>query len=379
MADDLQKVVITGVGMVTPLGDNPRAVLRGIQAGESAAAAPTGFDAHLFACPLSAEIREFKPQQYVSEAKMVRLMNRDAQLAVAAARLALVDAGVKPGATYHSGDIALFGATGLAGLPLREVIPLIRVSASASGEFDPGKFGQAGLKAVSPILSFKILSNMPFCFVSINEGIQGVNGIYTPWEGQGAQAVEAGIRALQAGDARCVLAGGCDVKTHELAFATLEQQGLFDSWRKSGKGIVPGEGAVFLVLELSQIALARGARVYGQVSRFSLRSHTHGEDKSQTRAEVLHHLEIAGGLGTVLNSANGDEDWDQEEEKILEAARISPDVMFHPKKQIGDLFAAAGVLQIALGVLAVEQSKKRVLVNCFGHGSEQAAFVLDPA
>jgi hypothetical protein len=52
------------------------------------------------------------------------------------------------------------------------------------GRFDPTRFGQAGLRAVSPILSFKILSNMPLCFVSICENIQGPNGIFTPWEGQ---------------------------------------------------------------------------------------------------------------------------------------------------------------------------------------------------
>ena len=169
--------------MITPLGNDPDEVLRRVQIGDSAAASPAGFDASAFACPVCAQAKDFEPQRYVSEAKMVRLMNRDAQLAVAAARLALNDAGVTPGTTHAPEGIGLFGATGLAGLPVREVAPLIRVSASPTGEFDLTRFGQAGLKAVSPILSFKILSNMPFCFVSINENIQGPNAIYTPWEG----------------------------------------------------------------------------------------------------------------------------------------------------------------------------------------------------
>ncbi|HYG33716.1 MAG TPA: beta-ketoacyl synthase N-terminal-like domain-containing protein, partial [Clostridia bacterium] len=238
--------------MITPLGDDPRQALERMQAGECAATPLTGFDASLFYCPVGAQVRVFEPQRYVSEAKMIRLMNRDAQFAVAAARLALENAGVKSGVTYAPEDIALFGATGLAGLPLREVSPLIRASSDPEGKFDLGRFGEAGLRAVSPILSFKILSNMPFCFVSINEGIEGLNGIYTPWEGQGAQAILAGMRALRAGDARCALVGGCDVKTHELAFASLQQHGLFDSWRKDGQGVVPGEGAAFLVLETEE-------------------------------------------------------------------------------------------------------------------------------
>lgn len=101
--------------------------------------------------------------------------------------------GVSPRRSYPPADIALFGATGLAGLPVREVAPLLRASAGANGEFDLTRFGQAGLKAVSPILSFKILSNMPFCFVSINENIQGPNGIYTPWEGEGARRSKQGF------------------------------------------------------------------------------------------------------------------------------------------------------------------------------------------
>ena len=82
-------VVITGIGMVTPLGQNPLEILRGIEAGRSAVAPPTHFDATPFSCPVCAEVRNFQPQPYVAEGKMIRLMNRDAQLAVAAAHLAL--------------------------------------------------------------------------------------------------------------------------------------------------------------------------------------------------------------------------------------------------------------------------------------------------
>ncbi len=363
--------------MVTPLGNRPAEVLRRIQAGDSAADSPKSFDGSVFGCPVCAEVKDFEPQHYLSEAKMVRMMNRDAQLAVAAARLALEHAGVKSGTTHRPEEIALFGATGLAGLPLREVAPLIKASTGSDGGFDLELFGQAGLKAVRPILSFKILSNMPFCFVSINENIQGPNGIYTPWEGNGAQAVEAGIRALQAGDAQCALVGGCDVKTHELAFTSLQQQGLFSSWRKTGNGIVPGEGAAFLVLENEQNALVRGARMYGSVSAVSLRITGKGKDLAQTRAEVLQGLNAPGGVSALLSSSTGEEAWELQEPRILRSARISTEAIIRPKPQVGDLFAAAALLQLALGALLTEGGRSRVLVNCFGHGSTQAAFLLE--
>lgn len=364
--------------MVTPMGRSPTEVLRQIQAEDSAAASPMGFDASAFACPVCAQVKDFEPQRYISEAKMVRLMNRGAQLAVAAGRLALEDAGVRSGTTYPPADIALFGATGLAGLPVREIAPLLRASAGANGEFDLTRFGQAGLKAVSPILSFKILSNMPFCFLSINENIQGPNGIYTPWEGEGAQAVEAGIRALQAGDARCALVGGCDVKTHELAFASLQQQGLFSSWRETGNGVVPGEGAAFLVLETEEDALARGAHLYGRVSAFRLRPRSNGEEIAQSRADVLNRLNVREAE-TLVSSANGDDGRDRQETSILEAAGVSIEAVICPKKYVGDLFAAAALLQVALGATLTGTGVTTVLAHCFGHGSTQAAFVLEKA
>ena len=155
------RVVITGIGMVTPLGKGPAEVLRRVQAMESAAAPPTRFDASPFACPVCAEVKGFRPQDFVAEPKMIRLMNRDAQFAVAAAHLALQDARLKVGADYPPEEIALFGATGLAGLPLAEVASLIKKSATPDGRFDVRKFGQEGLRSISPLLSFKVLGNMP--------------------------------------------------------------------------------------------------------------------------------------------------------------------------------------------------------------------------
>jgi 3-oxoacyl-[acyl-carrier-protein] synthase II len=363
--------------MVTPLGKNPMEILRDIESGRSAVGPPTHFDAAPFSCRVCAEVTDFHPERYVSESKMIRLMNRDAQLAVAAAHLALADAGVKPGGAYPPEAIALFGATGLAGLPLREVMPLIRASAGMDGEFDAGRFGRAGLRAVSPLLSFKILSNMPLCFVSICENIQGPNSIYTPWEGQGAQAVEAAIRSLESGVAQCALAGGCDVKTHELAFLSLEQHGLFASWQQSGAGMVPGEGAVFLVLETADRAAARGARMYAQVSRLSSRTHRQGAGRADTYVKVIEALELPReAMGAMVKADNGDVQVSEDERQALSRLHITVPTIISPKKQTGDLFAAAAALQIGLAALLVEKNGQRVLANCFGHGSEQAAFLL---
>ncbi|NLI78875.1 MAG: hypothetical protein GX442_20835 [Candidatus Riflebacteria bacterium] len=263
-------VVITGIGLVTPLGSGPREILARLRRGDTAARPPDRFDPAGFSCPLYAPVEGFDAEALLGDSKTLRLMNHDAVFAVAAARLALRDANLQVGRDYPPAAIALFGATGLAGIALPEVAPLIRYSAGEDGTFDPRIFGRIALNRVRPTLSFKILSNMPICFVSIFENLQGPNAVYNPWEGQGAAAVIAGLRALQEGRADCALVGGCDVKAHELAFVSLQQQGIFASWDKTGKGVIPGEGAAFLVLEREERALARGAHPYARLAGAAL-------------------------------------------------------------------------------------------------------------
>jgi 3-oxoacyl-[acyl-carrier-protein] synthase II len=372
-----EAVVITGIGMVTPLGLKPAEVLGRIEAGTGAAAPPEHFDASPFACPVCAVVEDFRPRDFIAEVKMIRLMNRDAQLAVAAAHLALQDAQIQIGTSHAPEEIGLFGATGLAGLPVQEIAPLLKTSTDAEGRFDLTRFGESGLRSVSPILSFKILSNMPVCFVSICENIQGANAVYTPWEGQGARAIAAGILALQGGDARCVLVGASDVKTHDLAFLTLEEMGLFHSWRGSGKGLAPGEGSVFLVLEQESEARRRSTNIYARIARWNFHFQDGPPEAGVFEAtmEGLHD----GQLGAIIAAANGDPAQDQAESQALAKMNLLAPRTLSPKEHAGDLFAAAAPLQVAMAALTAQCLGGSVLANCFGHGNELAAFLLEPS
>ncbi len=196
-------VVITGIGLVTPLGRGPEQVLARIAAGDVAGQeSPLGAAA---ACPTVARVADFGAQQYYPEHKMLRLMNRDAELAVVAARLAVEDAQMTLDRDYAAHEIGLFGATGLSGMPLEDINRLVEHAGAADGSLDLERFGRVALRRIRPVLSFKILANMPICFVSIFEGLRGPNSVYTPWEGQGAQAIHAGIRAIRRGDVPCAL------------------------------------------------------------------------------------------------------------------------------------------------------------------------------
>ncbi len=370
-------VVITGIGLVTPLGRRPEAILERIQQGDRAAR-PPAFDSSPYDCRVCASVDDFKAEDYFPDNKTLRFMNRDGQMAVVAARLAMKDADVRVDETYSGDDIALFGATGLTGLPAQEITRLVTLSAGADGSLDLARFGGVALKRVRPVLSFKLLANMPICFVSIFENIRGENAIYTPWEGQGALAVAAGIRAIRAKRVPCALVGGCDIKTHEFSFLSLQQLGVFKSWRQHGAGPVPGEGAAFLVLEDESRAVARRARIYARVRDFRLGTSGAGRVQSDLLASLVRDTE-AGVDPVLFASGGGDFSVSEAEERACGEAGIDGDNAVYPKRAIGDLFAAAAPVQVALaaGLVFNGQPRRAALANCLGYGTMQAAFLLE--
>jgi 3-oxoacyl-[acyl-carrier-protein] synthase II len=369
----MAEVVITGLGMVTPLGSCARDVLDRIRHGETAAQRPPFADA--FPCPWFAPVLDFDAEQHFPDNKTLRLMNRDAQMAVVAARRALEDAGIRPGESYPAEDIALYGATGLSGVPSEEIQRLIENAAGPDGSLDLERFGRVALKRIRPVLSFKILANMPICFVSIFENLRGPNAVYTPWEGNGAQAIAAGIRAIRRGEVPCAVVGACDVKTRALSFVSLQQLGVFDSWISCGCGAIPGEGAAFLVLENEEQARRRCARVLAQVRDYRLCSTICDSSLSTAHLDTLNRHEVEGGMSLVA-AGDGDPVFSRAEVEIFQRAGVHGSEILHPKRHVGNFLAAAAALQLALAAeLAVRQEGPRhVLAHCSGYGTEHGAF-----
>jgi 3-oxoacyl-(acyl-carrier-protein) synthase len=214
--------------------------------------------------------------------------------------------------------------------------------------------------------------------VAINEKIKGPNAIFTPWEGQGAHAIESAALALQRGHAACALAGGCDARTHELSLLSLKQLGLFDSWPATGDGITPGEGAVFLVLELDENARRRKARQYAQVNQMGIRTHSVKASQSTTYTALFKGARLAESpYEVVVSSEDGTQVKKQNELHSLHEAGIQWKRWLAPKNRAGDLFAAAAFLQVAAGALSVDRHGGRCLANGFGYGSEQSIFELE--
>jgi len=358
------EVGITGIGLVTPLGQSIQEVLTRLTESESAAK-PTPFKRHRFDCPVYAPVTEFDPEAHFPDDKTLRFMNLDAQMAVVAAKRALTDARLRVDKTYPAHLIALYGSTGVTTMTIRDIERIIRFGADDKGRLDLQRFGKLGLHRIRPVLSFKILANMPICFVSIAHQIKGPNAVYTPWEGHGAQALIAGIQAIRRDQVPCALVGGCDVSTRELSFINCQQLGLFESWKQQGHGCIPGEGSAFLVLENMALAQQRGQKVYATLQDYQVRSARSAEDVPAIRTHIVSQLTAKDPIAMIV--ASGDQD-----------TRDGQVPSIAPKPQLGNLFAAAAATQLAIAAqLAKDLPQHRIMANCFGPGTEQASFVVE--
>ena len=369
----MRNVVITGIGLIGPLGGRPEELYHRLSAGEQAPRSAMAGGSSLL-CPWCSRAVDFDATSVVEDIKALRLMNRDAQLAVAAAARAVQDAGLNP-LEGMSDRVALFGATGMTGLPAEEIASLVRHSAAPDGRLDLHRFGSITLKRVRPVLSFKILANMPICFVSIHLGLRGPNAVYTPWQGAGVQAIAAAARCVATGKADAALAGACDVRTHEFALLSLEQLGAMDAWADGGTGPIPAEGAVFVVLEEEQVARRRGARIHARLQGVCL---AYG-DAVGDRIPMADRL--AGApmpRPDFLVGARQDDPRVDALAALLEAGAGVGDLpRVDPIRQTGNLYAAAGAQQIALAAWLAGRKQQRVLAHCLGFGDVQATASLE--
>ena len=201
-----KKVVVTGVGLLTPLGATAK---ESVQAWRNGQYAKCSRLQELEDTPLEnicvAILPEVNIMERLGSRRMLKYMSDAAVLGCLAAREALEDADVKTRFTPER--IGLYAATGLASANINEVQKMVEESIDENGQFSCRLLGERGLPATNPLLSFKILSNMPPCLISIMECIKGPNFIFSPWEGQTGAALLEAWRAVATGEVDCALAG----------------------------------------------------------------------------------------------------------------------------------------------------------------------------
>jgi 3-oxoacyl-(acyl-carrier-protein) synthase len=201
---------------------------------------------------------------------MLKYMSNAAVLGCLAGREALQEASAKT--RFSPERVGLYAGTGLATANIDEVRAMVEASIDENGQFSCRLLGEHGLAATNPLLSFKILANMPPCLISIIECIKGPNLVFTPWEGQTGAALLEAWRAVAIGEVDCALAGAADNATHPATFVYLHHAGFLK------RDEYPASGAAYLVFERLKTARRDGRHIYAQIESVSLFSSDEGVD-----------------------------------------------------------------------------------------------------
>ncbi len=268
MAD--RRVVITGIGPVTPIGTGVDAFWDGLRSGRSAVRRVTRFDSSPFKSHVAAEVEGFEPARWI-EPRRAKRLDLCSLYTLAAARLALDDSGVEIPQEDPDRVGAMMG-TALGGVAL--------------AEREHGKYLEGGARAVDPGLALTVFVGASSCNLAIELGITGPNITNGMSCASGAIAIGEAFRAIRRGEADLMLAGGAEAPLSPLcygAFAIIRAMSTrnddpatasrpFDRGRD---GFVMGEGATVLVLEERERALARGARPYAEVVGYGLTNDAH--------------------------------------------------------------------------------------------------------
>ncbi len=351
------RIAVTGLGLVTPVGAGREEVWEGLLAGRSGFAPVESFDTRAFSVHLGAEVRGFRAEPYVRRLAPDAL-GRASQMAIAAARMALEDAGLDAAALVPERAGVAMGTT--SGEP-REVERF-------DDRYLAGELDRVGAEFISLYPCHMIAAH-----VARELGFAGPNAMIPTACAAGNYAIAHAMDVLRAGRAELMLAGGADAfsRITYTGFARLgaiapERCQPFD---RNRKGMIPGEGAAVLVLEPLERALARGARIYAELAGYGLScdahhmtaAHPEGDGAARAMQRALADAEArpedvsyisAHGTGTPTN--------DRLETLAVkrvfgEAARRTP--MSSIKSMIGHTMGAASAIEAAVCALAVAEDR----------------------
>jgi len=211
----------------------------------------------------AAQLPDFDPAKRLGSRRMLKYMSRSAMLGCVSAHEAVEDADVRH--RYAPERVGLFAGVGLAAAMLDDILPMLNQSIDEDGKFSCRLLGQRGLAVSNPLLSFKILANMPPCLISIIEGAKGPNYIFTPWEGQTAAALLEAWQAVDSGEVDCALVGAAEDAGHPATLVYLRQARLLSECE------LAGAGAAYVIMERAERAARDGVHMYARILSMSMR------------------------------------------------------------------------------------------------------------
>jgi 3-oxoacyl-[acyl-carrier-protein] synthase II len=289
----MRKVVITGIGIVSPIGIGSAAFWENLIGGKVAIDRITFFNPDGFTCKIAGQVPAFKINDFVPKhyRKATKVMARDIELAVVAADDAFKDAGLKSRAYTETPEIdgKRFGCNigaGLISVDLNELTSAMH-AARDGNRLNLQKWGKDGMGQLTPLWLLKYLPNMLACHVTIIHELKGPSNTITCGDSSSHLAIGEAFRTIQRGDADLAICGGAETKVQPMGLmrqcllnrVTTEHNespktsvAPFDA---DAKGTVVGEGGGLFILEEYEHAKARGAKIYAELAGFGASQDTY--------------------------------------------------------------------------------------------------------
>lgn len=371
-----RRVVITGLGIVSPVGNTVEEAWQNILAGKSGISAVTKFDTSTFPVQFAGEVKNFDITQYIS-AKDARRMDDFIHFGLAAGIQAVRDAGLDKEGTADPERVGVAIGSGIGGLPLIE---------ATKDEYSAG-----GVRKVSPFFVPGSIINMISGNLSIEFGFKGPNIALVSACTTGTHSIGDAARIIEYGDADVMVAGGAESTVSPLgmggfcaarALSTRNDDPATASrpWDKDRDGFVLGEGAGVMVLEEYEHAKARGAKIYAELIGFGMSGdayHITAPNTDGPRRSMLNALKNAGvapsevqylnahGTSTPLGDKN---ETDAVKQAFGDAAYKL--VVNSTKSMTGHLLGGAGGIESLFTVLAIHNQISPPTINIFNQDPE---------
>jgi beta-ketoacyl-acyl-carrier-protein synthase II len=378
-----RRVAITGLGVVTPVGNDVASMWAALLGGRSGAAPITLFDARGFSTRIAAEVKAFDERAIETDRKFLKLANRSHKFALAAAEQAFRDAGIAP--TPENGDRwGCAVGTGMMGVDFADLAAVHRHSA-ADGELHPDRLLDDPA-ANDPMVFCRSQSTAGVSLLTRRFGIRGyATSVHTACA-SGGQAIGTALKLIRRGAVDCALAGGFDSMISPVGLSgfcllsavsadndTPERASRpFDATRN---GFVLGEGAGFVILEEWEAARRRGARVYAELagdgnSLSSYRitdSPPDGDGPIQSMRAALKDAGAAPGDVDYINAHGTSTSMnDLSETAAIHSVfgdRGRTVSVSSTKSSMGHLIAAAGAVEVVVCALTIHESAMPINAN----------------
>jgi len=366
--EDNRRVVITGIGIVSPIGIGKDAFWENCLLGVSGAKPITNFDVSQYNTKIAATIDDFKPEQYM-ERTIVRRSDRFAQFAIAATQMAMKDSGIEKVTPKFTG---VYIGTGLGGMFFCET-QIVEIM-------------KRGPSACNPISIPKIMPNSVTNQIAILYNAQGPNMTICTACSSSSHSIGQAFNAIREGRAEVMIAGGAESPVTQYNFLGFDVMGVMSRknedpekasrpFDKNRDGFVMGEGAAMLILESFEHAKKRNANIYTEIKGYSVTSGAHhivtprpdGSDIVRAMSLCLNEADVVAEDVDYINAhgtstqANDVSETKAIKKVFKEGAYKIP--ISSTKSMIGHSLGAAGAFEAAVCALSVKTQKIHPTIN----------------